>query len=104
MPLEARTGILKQSELQDQPWLKGGDINSNSWHEEMWSYISEGMGSEKGKELQPLFFQLNWNNSSMFLPTMQAFLSKQKYEYKDTKILYVLRPSLVSNSSQPHVL
>ena len=40
----------------------------------------------------------------MFLPTMQAFLSKQKYEHKDTKILYVLRPSLVSNSSQPHVL
>ena len=58
MPLEARTGILKQSELQDQPWLKGGDINSNSWHEEMWSYISEGMGSEKGKELQPLFFSI----------------------------------------------
>ena len=30
MPLEARTGILKQSKLQDQPWLKGEDINSNS--------------------------------------------------------------------------
>ena len=40
----------------------------------------------------------------MFLPTMQAFLSKQKYEHKDTKILYVLRPSLVSNSLRPHGL
>ena len=56
MPLEARTGILKQSKLQDQPWLKGEDINSNSWHKQMWSYISKGMDSEKGKELQPLFF------------------------------------------------
>ena len=37
MPLEARTGILKQSKLQDQPWLKGGDINCEVIFQRAWT-------------------------------------------------------------------